>query len=60
MISKNPKIKKIKYKLSLKIILILPLLILIIILKNIIFSQQWAQIPFEQYETNLYNNIKKN
>ena len=58
MISKTPKIQIIKSKLSLKIILILSLLLLIIVSKNIIFSQKLDQLPFEQYETNIFNNIK--
>jgi len=58
MILKTSKIQIIKSKLSLKIILILSLLILIKVSKNIIFSQKLDQIPFEQYDTNIFNNIK--
>ena len=58
MISKTPKIQIIKSNLSLKIILILSLLILIIVSKNIIFSLNLEQIPFDKYETNIFNNIK--
>ena len=58
MISKTPKIQKIKSKLSLKIILILSSLILIKVIKNVIFSQNLDKIPFDQYETNTFNNIK--
>jgi len=56
MILKTPKMQIIKYKLSLKIILFLSLLI--IVSKNIIFSQKLNEIPFEQYETNIFNKIK--
>ena len=58
MILKIPKIQIIKSKLSLKIILISFLLILIIVSKYIIFSKKFDQIPFDQYETNIFNNIK--
>lgn len=58
MILKTPKIQIIKSKLSLKIILISFLLILIIVSKYIIFSKKFDQIPFDQYETNIFNNIK--
>ena len=57
-ISKTPKIQIIKSKLSLKIILIFSLLILIIVSKNIIFSQKFDEMPFDQYEINIFNNIK--
>ena len=50
-----PKVKIIKSKLSLKIILIISVLILLVVLK---YSQKLDQIPFEQYETNIFNNIK--
>ena len=58
MMSETPKIQKIKFKLSLKIILIIFFLISLNASKYIIFSQKLAQIPFEQYETNIFNNIK--
>jgi len=48
----------IKYGLSLKIILALFLLILLIVSENIIFIENLAKIPFDQYETNVFNNIK--
>jgi hypothetical protein len=52
MISKTPKIQIIKS------ILIFSLFNLIIVSKNIIVSQKLDQIPFDQYETNIFNNIK--
>lgn len=55
MIAKTSKIQKKKFKLSLIIILIISLLILLNVSKCIIFSQK---IPFDQYETNIFNNIK--
>ena len=65
MISKIPKKQTVKFKLSLKILLILSLLILIKVSKNIIFSQNlpldhitFGKIPFDKYETNIFNNIK--
>ena len=58
MILKTWKIQIIKYKLLLKVILILSILILIIVLKNIIFSKKFNQKLFDQYETNIFNNIK--
>ena len=65
MISKTPKKQTVKFKLSLKILLILSLLILIKVSKNIIFSQNlpldhitFGKIPFDKYETNIFNNIK--
>ena len=59
MISKTPKIQIIKSKLSLKVILIISLLILLKVSKYIIFCQKLDQIPFDQYETNIFNNIKE-
>ena len=58
MISKRSKIQIIKSKLSLKIILIISLLILIKVSKYNIFDQKLDQVPFDQYETNIFNNIK--
>lgn len=58
MISKIPKIQIIKSKLLLKIILIISLLILLKVSKYIISSQKFEQKPFDQYETNIFNNIK--
>lgn len=52
MISKAPKIQIIKS------ILILSLLKLIKVSKDIIFTKKLDQIPFDKYETNIFNNIK--